>query len=1037
MRTIGLATAALLLTAGLRAGEPFDKLRAPSGAEGFEIKLTVEEPSGLARKAAPASGGIPLPAATFKRDQPFAVFAGGAEVPAQVLPLVVDEKGFIRWLLVDLQADLGAKEKKEFALRAAAPAAKPAAELKVSDDASGVTVDTGKVKFTVAKDKPFTLLTSAEAGGKALLAGGEVSYTDGFDEKKYLADKPASVTVERAGAMRVTVSAKGRFAGDDANKFQYIARITAWAGRSEVHVKYTLANSNPDSYCYRRVSDSALSLKLAGEVQGGTLGASKPLEAPAEAWIQQSSRLVPAVVHKKDVLKICPWLSDTPAADGPGGAKAMAGDKELWTSAGKDDRAEGWVLARTASGAVWACDLFFVEDPPRKLALAKGALVLTGVTQPLEGAKPPFPEKQRMIFDCSHLSSEYVLDFAPPAEPAELSARVREVRTRPHVLAPPEWYFSTEAMPEGHFGTQADELACYDKWGWKYEKNEIPTGPIGQIAKIQRWVAQDDNHFTSEQDTLDSVLLMYLRTGGRGFYDAAAAWANYFMDLEAWRTDGWRWKDGGVWWHGGPAGSSPQRAEDPVTGIRNGLPAEWTKELKTKLGVWDRQACLHLSSLFLAKQCYCHNWGDGLAEWFLITGDGDALEAAVDCVEQNYDTQKRAFGKSPGKQFDPSRDFTRSSFLTNATRLCVPTDPFLVEASDHLAKTYLARPAREPRGFPTTPGKIDLKGIEARTAPRGLEKMKELGVTLDEKTGQLSDPKTGAQWFPLADPHTWMFPPLSRAMETYVRITGDEDARDWLVAYGQAAAHVLFQEKHGNLAYGSFLLDFPVKGFAWDRHSWNLPDDSKDGAGEKINGYLARFYPDVPARAYELCGESFLKKRAYDFWYYGSHRGYNVAEMHNIGKVGTWVNCYTTHDEQVSFTGKTFYIWAHERKDDKPPAAVADLKVTVAGDKATVSFTAPADEGGGKAVRYQVKCSDKPLVAYEKFLDLWKENKDATVTNWWMAANLKDEPAPQAPGAKESFTVSGVPANAKFFAVASFDDSSNRSAPSNVAEAGK
>jgi hypothetical protein len=111
--------------------------------------------------------------------------------------------------------------------------------------------------------------------------------------------------------------------------------------------------------------------------------------------------------------------------------------------------------------------------------------------------------------------------------------------------------------------------------------------------------------------------------------------------------------------------------------------------------------------------------------------------------------------------------------------------------------------------------------------------------------------------------------------------------------------------------------------------------------------------------------------------------------------------------------------------------------VTVAGDKATVSFTAPADEGGGKVVRYQVKCSDKPLADYGKFLELFKENKDATVTNCWMAANLKDEPAPQAPGAKENFTVSGVPANARYFVVLSFDDSSNRSPLSNVAEAGK
>ena len=57
---------------------------------------------------------------------------------------------------------------------------------------------------------------------------------------------------------------KGRFVGDEKNKFQYVARITAWAGRSDVHVKYSLANSNPDHYCYRKVKDSTIELAVIG-----------------------------------------------------------------------------------------------------------------------------------------------------------------------------------------------------------------------------------------------------------------------------------------------------------------------------------------------------------------------------------------------------------------------------------------------------------------------------------------------------------------------------------------------------------------------------------------------------------------------------------------------------------------------------------------------------------------------------------------------------------------------------------------------------
>jgi len=1027
-------------------------------AQALEIPVTVEEPAGVARVAEPVSGGIPLPAGQFKKDQPFALFDGEKEVPVQVLPLVVDEKGFLRWILLDFQTDLAASEKKTFTLKTADGSVRPAKAVRVTRNGTSVTVNTGAASFTVDAGRPFALFSQAGSGGKPVVAGGEVSYVDGFSGKRYAADKPASIDVEYEGPMRATVCIKGGFVGDDDNKFQYIARITAWAGKTDVHVKYSLSNSNPDHYTYRRVKDSTVTLNLAGPSAGATLGASKPIAVTGDAWIQQSMRVVPAAIHSHDMLGGSPWFRQTPGASEPGGGKAVSAGNDLWTSQGKGDVAEGWIAAKTAAGTLWVSDLYFVEDPPRRLALTKGALALTGVTEPLEGTKPPFGEKVRWLFDCSHLSSQYVFDFAAPGETAALSAKAKRARARLWAMAPPAWYFETEALAVGRFGTQADELACYDRWAWTYEKADAPTGPAHQTARIRRWVAGDDNHFTSEQDTLEALILMYIRTGRRTFFDAAEAWGNYFTDLQTWRTDGWRWRDGGVWWHGGPAGNRPQRPADPVTGLRNSLPAEWTKQIKTKIGVFDRMTCKTLNAQFLMKACYCHNWGEGLAAWFLLTGDRDVLEAAIDTVEQNIDTQRRAFRKVPGKTSGFSRDFTRACYLTNATRMVVPTDPFVVEASDYLARVYLERPNREPRGlvnpagwsmYGILGGTLLKQGTDAERQKKfegwlkgyvgeaGVAEMKRIGVKVDFKTGDLIDPTTGARWQPVVGPPTWMFPPLSRAMGTYCRITGSEDALDWTIAYGQAVARVLFQPKHGNLFYGRMLVDFPAKGVAKDWASWALPEGAKNGEGVKISGYLGRCHPDVAARAYSLCGEPFLKQRAHDFWYYSSHRGYNTTKMHNIGGVGRWVNTYTTHGESVCYTGRTFYEWSHPRTDEKPPKPVADVQATVEGKNATITFTAPADEGGGKVVRYQVKCSDKPIVDYETFLKKWADNEDAAVCNWWMAVNLKDEPAPAAAGTRERFVVTGVPEGATYFAVRAFDDSSNRSALSNVAEAGR
>jgi hypothetical protein len=257
--------------------------------------------------------------------------------------------------------------------------------------------------------------------------------------------------------------------------------------------------------------------------------------------------------------------------------------------------------------------------------------------------------------------------------------------------------------------------------------------------------------------------------------------------------------------------------------------------------------------------------------------------------------------------------------MSNAARLCVPTDPFIVEVNDYLASVFLNCPQREPRGFLSLPGPLGVPQkkdqppeeaitnfVKSAVGERGLAEMKRLGVAMDPKTGELTDPRTGAKWFPLTAIGNAEWPPLSRAMEAYYRITGNEDALDWVIAFGEANALVAFQEKHGNLSYRANWADFPVKGTFQDWASWQLPDGSTNGEGVTINGYNACFLPDACARAYALCGDPFLKKRAYDWWFYGSHRGYNATKMNKVGGVALWINVYNTHDEkQMVFNGRT------------------------------------------------------------------------------------------------------------------------------------
>ncbi|MCG3178791.1 MAG: hypothetical protein BIFFINMI_01121 [Phycisphaerae bacterium] len=1048
-------------------------LTAPAWA--LEIPVTVTEPAGLERADAPVFGGIPLPRGEVKDAGTLQlVDAAGQPVALQVDPLVTEPDGSLRWVLLSFKADLKPHEAKTFTLKTGQAKA-PAAKSIVADGADAVTIDTGRATLVISRSKPFALFDSVAVGGRKVVTGGSASYTDGTDASKlatYPAKAPDSVTVEYAGALRATVCIKGHFDDGADNGLGYVARITAWAGHSDVEVKYSLTNSTPDHYTHRRIKDSSVVLTLASAGET-TVGLATPIKAGGDVAVHQGL-----------------------GARVSGGCVVTVDGKQSWSNAVEEgaktpvEVCPGWLVS--GGSGVGVADLYFTDDPARALSAGKAGLVLTGVaerfcqdvTDKLDGpmrelnqkireekdadAKKkmqgeygqmqkeyrslglPFYAKYRWLLDSTHISSFYVIDFATDA--AGMARETALARAPLHALAPSHWYFDTEALAVGRFGTQADEMKAYEKWGWKFDAGRAPKGP--GVNDRRRYIRGEDNHYETEEDIVESLTLMYLRTGDRAFFDYATGWANYNMDLQPFRTDGWRFKDGGVWWtSGGPSGgNSPQRPADPVTGLRNGMPAPWGTGMGSKLMSWGEMDAQDCSFLANSKACYCHNWGEGIAGWYCITGDRDALETAVDDAEQNYDAQRRAFSKTPGKTNNFSRDFTRSCYLINAARELLPNDPFLIEAGDYVAAVFLKRPVPEPRGL-VQPAGWNLREIvgkadsdEAKTqavlnwakgyvGQQGVDAFKASGVTIDFKTGELVDPRTGARWQPNVAPHTWMFPPLSNAMELYYRLTGNEDARDWVIAFGQGASRVLYQPRHGNLYYGKMLADWPVKGEVKDYASWVLPADADQyGQGLAINGYLAEFYPDVCARAYYFAGVTLCKQRAYDFWFSGSHRGYNSPTMSNVGGVAKWVNYYGVHSETVCFTGKTFYVWSHDRADGEAPAAVKDLAVSVSGGKATANFTGPADAGGGKVASYQLKFSDKPIVSYEAFLPLYAAGKDNAVTNWFLAGNVAGEPAPATAGLKVSLTVE-VPEGAKYFALVSFDDSSNRSDISNVAEA--
>ncbi len=991
-------------------------------AEEFRVELTVREDAGIDRQREPISGGVPLPAGRFARRQEFVLErADGSEVPCQVSPLVVETDGTLRWILVDLIDDLGAAEVRRYVLRPGTPRARPAASLQVDATESAVTVDTGEMRVAVSRTRPFALFDRVETGDRAIAGAGGARYEQlagrkGWNDKAswqkhaFVAAPPDVVRVVRSGPLRVTLEVRGQFIRDPL-RAAYRAWLTAWAGSSRVLVKYAFANSNPDRYTVIPVASSSIELRLS-QPSPTILGAQRPVAAQGDAWIHQG-----LLLHDR--------YRDVPSA-----WRAGVGDKTLATGGGPKERPEGWIVA----GGVFVCDRLFSAQPPRRLSFADGVLRLEGIAPKFRGEPTgsandvrrrgePFAADAFWLYDSSRHSSEYLFDFDPPVDPRELSTLARASRQRLWIRASADYLSDCEVVGVGRFGTLDDELESYRRWGWTHREQQLPSA---REPQPHAFVAREDNHYESEADSVEGLVLMYLRTGQRGFFDQAEAWARYHMDLQTWRTDGWAWKDGGIWFpSGGPQGNRRVRED-------------WNFAWGASWG--DRQRDPDCTDLWIharSKSCYCHFYGCGLADWYCLTGDTDALDAALDNVEQKDDEFRHFRQLEPGRSTIGSiRGFGRGFEVATRVLQAKPRSELTRSLCELCARVLWQSPLLDERGFHAAKIGGGWGGMAAKEiTPRVKAWMDQNGMRWTGEGGTVDSIHVGDRsWKVTCFGGTWQHGYLQRGAELYAQHFDDEDLRDFTIAFGQFSARYLLSEKCHQAPYYAFL-DVTERGRIFDPWAFEHTD-TKDGEGCVHSGWYTRFFPDVCARAYSLTGEAALLEQAKSFWYYGSKRGYRTKGLAGgPDEVGRFAGHTPPKDDTVLEVCRLFRATARGRDDRRPPRPVTDLRVERARDGSVqVQFTAPADDGGGAVARYQVKAAALPIASYGD----WDPVADpGRRRNWWKAANGRGEPVPSAPATLERFAVRGIPIGERvWFAVRSFDAAGNRSAIGSVVAAG-
>jgi hypothetical protein len=536
----------------------------------FEIPLTIADtsPSGGRRFV---TTGVPLMVGQVKdvAELRLAAKTGGGlkAIPAQfrVLAKWWRFDNSIRWVLVDFQAEIGAKGKPVFVLtnrKLASPA--PPAKLTVEKTAATITVSTGKARFGVNR-KAFNLLDGVWVDGKRLVTGKPTGggVTQDALGNRYLASAGTrSVEVIEAGPMRVRVRARGQHVNPEGKGYRpgmygYDVFMDFYAGSADVFVDYILTNNPPKSQGSPTIEDASVTFDLTGaiaryEVRAAKEPKSGKLAAGGSVCLYQDSNgadtwaACPGFGHMHSsgftypsgtVTSFRGWKLLARKGEAERAAKTPeGGGKEI----AKGDHARGLAVASSEAGGVAVNVRNFWRLFPKAIEVGPGKTVRVSV----------LPREMKVLHfleDTSGCGTEFVLRFFSVAEsPADLGPWAdrwdHRLIARPaakHIAAcgalaetspftPPT--IALDKKPDTRKAADCSRMFTRDKlYGNAY----------GWMVWGDRWRSNGGHGRRGARQPIDqdNYLWRWWTTGVHAWFEAGEARTRHFRDVRIFRVE--------------------------------------------------------------------------------------------------------------------------------------------------------------------------------------------------------------------------------------------------------------------------------------------------------------------------------------------------------------------------------------------------------------------------------------------------------------------------------------------------------------------
>lgn len=419
--------------------------------------------------------------------------------------------GSVRWVLLDWQLELQAKQERTVQVERGSRVAPPSA-VKVSDHADRIEVDTGPLQFAVPRTR-YAVLSDVRLNGTPIGAQPVVSFFNA-DGQRLDAQAPVSVAISEAGPLRVRLEVRGHYAAD----FDYVVRIDAFAGQPFVRIYHSFEQHSARPY----VSVQQFGLDIPITLKGPATYSAGLESAPLSAGLPANGFVL--FQEDNDVLHA-------------GGVR-------------RTGRARGWVDLRDGVHGVAAAARFFWQQYPQSFRLHSA-----GVTYNM-WAPEAAAAKVGMGAAKTHELVLYFHSAEPP--PAGLLAALA------HPLVgrlDPQWVVATGALRNSVAPNAAtanflhalaagyqryQEHAVVERWDDSGQvtcpdrAHERPrTGFFGMLNWGDwNYPGYHDNTKgcdawgNLEYDLTQVLALAYAATGERGYFEGMVAAARHFMDVD-------------------------------------------------------------------------------------------------------------------------------------------------------------------------------------------------------------------------------------------------------------------------------------------------------------------------------------------------------------------------------------------------------------------------------------------------------------------------------------------------------------------------